>query len=75
MRPYKETPWLGEAQGAGNYDEDGNLRRQYRASVSNRNTAWWGVQACSCRGAGACLCCRRWHRAIVRIEHRRGVAS
>lgn len=70
----KTTPRLGEARGAGNYDEDGILRRHYAASSSIRSPDWWGGQPCVCRGAGACPTCRRFHRAITRIERHREVA-
>ena len=59
MRPEKETPRLGRALGVGNYSNNESIRP---ASILNQH--WWGRQACTCRGAGRCLCCRRFDRAI-----------
>jgi len=57
--PKTETPRPGKALGAGQSRDDDT---QYAKPASNRN--WWGRQACTCRGAGTCLCCRRFDRAI-----------
>jgi hypothetical protein len=69
MRPHKETPRLGEARGARHYRNDD------RGNFTIPASTWWGAQPCTCRGAGECLTCRRWHRSIVRIESRRGVMA
>lgn len=62
MRPEKETP-RHEARGAVRACEDTDVANN-TAPASIRQAAWWGQQACSCRGTGRCLCCRRFDRAI-----------
>lgn len=57
MRPDKKTPQPGQAWGAGQNKRNGG---KYIFPASIR----WGSQACTCRGAGQCLCCRRFDRAI-----------
>ena len=51
MRPRTETPHAGEAWGAGQNTEAGNLSRECHRAASIRNPAWWGSQPCTCRGA------------------------
>lgn len=64
VRPDVKAPReAGRLRGA----EKGSIRTidasDYRQPASARQTCW-GRQACTCRGAGACLCCRRFDRAI-----------
>lgn len=56
----KKTP-RPMARGAAVACEDDRCANN-SAPASNQN--WWGRQACSCHGAGRCLCCRRFDRAI-----------
>lgn len=61
----KKTPrkagWLRGVEGVVDRAIDVS---DYRQPSSNRPVNWWGRQACSCRGEGRCLCCRRFDRAI-----------
>jgi hypothetical protein len=68
MRIKKETPRPGRALGVRNYSNNESIRP---ASILNQH--WWGRQACTCRGAGRCLCCRRFDRAIS--AHKARVAA
>lgn len=58
----KKTP-RHEARGAVRACEDTDAANR-TVPTSIRQAAWWGQQACSCRGDGKCLCCRRFDRAI-----------
>ncbi len=44
-------------------------QKHYR-SLATRQSDWWGIQSCTCRGDGTCLCCRRFDRAIRAYEMR-----
>lgn len=71
--PKKETP-RHEARGAVRACEDTNTANR-TAPTSIRQAAWWGQQACSCRGEGKCLCCRRFDRAIRAHQARMATAG
>lgn len=58
----KKTP-RREARGSVSAFEDADAANN-NAPASISNTNWWGRQVCTCRGAGQCLCCRRFDRAI-----------
>ena len=65
VTPDMKTPRkAGGLRGVG----DGSIRAidasDYRQPSIKRPAAWWGRQSCTCRGAGSCLCCRRFDRAI-----------
>lgn len=64
VRPDVEAPrQAGRLRGADNRAIRAIDSADYREADSNRQT-WWGQQSCTCRGAGSCLCCRRFDRAI-----------
>lgn len=64
VRPDVKAPReAGRLRGAENVSIGTINEPDYRQPASYRQT-WWGRQACTCRGAGACLCCRRFDRAI-----------
>lgn len=62
MRQEWKTPRPG-ARGAAGVCED-HHEANNAAPTSIRAATWWGMQACTCRGDGKCLCCRRFDRAI-----------
>lgn len=73
MDGQKKTP-RHEARGAVRACEDTDATND-NAPASIRPANWWGRQACTCRGAGQCLCCRRFDRAIRAHQSRVAIAG
>lgn len=59
MRQEWKTPRPGGARGV-----KGSIESNYSTDSATPASIWWGRQACACRGAGKCLCCLRFDRAI-----------
>lgn len=63
MRKIGRNPGL--SKGPGIFANKTNQQQHNNSpAAASRPAEWWGHQACTCRGAGACLCCRRFARAI-----------
>ena len=70
----KKTPLAGGPRGIKG-GEIGYLNSHFVSPASIREGDWWGAQACTCRGAGLCLCCHRWRRVLDRFAQRGIVAA